>query len=65
MGINMHKELEALGGVHTPKLSDFWTWVKNTFTPSYQNEVEMYLKDSVDHKDLQSRMTTLMRRGLI
>jgi hypothetical protein len=25
----------------------------------------MYLKDSVDHKDLQSRMDTLMRRGLI
>jgi hypothetical protein len=25
----------------------------------------MYLKDSVDHKDLESRMTTLMRRGLL
>jgi hypothetical protein len=61
----MHKELEALGGVHVPKLSDFWSWVKKSFTPSYQNEVEMYLKDSVDHKDLQSRMNTLIRRGLI
>jgi hypothetical protein len=25
----------------------------------------MYLKDSVDHKDLETRMRTLMRRGLI
>jgi hypothetical protein len=25
----------------------------------------MYLKDSVDHKDLQARMDVLMRRGLL
>jgi hypothetical protein len=25
----------------------------------------MYLKDSVDHKDLQYRMDVLMRRGLL
>jgi hypothetical protein len=25
----------------------------------------MYLGDSVDHKDLEARMTTLMRRGLL
>jgi hypothetical protein len=25
----------------------------------------MYLKDSVDHKDLQHRMDVLMRRGLL
>ena len=53
MGRNMHK------------LSDFWTWVNNAFTPSYQSEIEDYLKDSVDHKDLESRMATLQRRGLI
>ena len=64
MGKNMH-ELEALGGVHAPTLSDFWTWVSKTFTPSYQNEIDNYLKDSVDHKDLESRMTTLKRRGLL
>ena len=45
----MYKELEALEGVHAPKLSDFWSWVKKTFTPSYQNEIESYLGDSVDH----------------
>jgi hypothetical protein len=25
----------------------------------------MYLKDSVDHKDLEARMQVLVRRGLI
>ena len=61
----MYKELEAFGGVHVPSMSDFWSWVEKAFTPSYQNEVEMYLKDCVDHKDLQSRMNVLIRRGLI
>jgi hypothetical protein len=61
----MYDELAALEGAHTPKISDFWSWVCKAFTPSYQNEIEMYLKDSVDHKDLETRMTTLMRRGLL
>ena len=61
----MYKELEALGGVRAPKLSDFWSWVKKTFTPSYQNEIESYLGDSVDHKDLETRTRILMRRGML
>jgi hypothetical protein len=61
----MNNDLKALEGVSMPTMSDFWTWVEKAFTPSYQNEVEMYLKDSVDHKDLQYRVDTLMRRGLI
>ena len=61
----MYKELEPLGGVHAPTISDFWSWIQKAFTPSYQNEVEMYLKDSVDHKDLQNRMDILIRRGMI
>ena len=61
----MYKELEALRGVDTPKLSDFWSWVRKTFTPSYQNEIESYLGDSVDHKDLETRTRTLMRRGML
>lgn len=61
----MYKELEALEGVHAPTMSDFWSWVRKAFTPSYQNEVEMYLKDSVDHKDLQTRVDILIRRGMI
>jgi hypothetical protein len=59
------RELEALGGVYAPALSDFWSWVRKAFTPSYQNEVEIYLRDSVDHKDLQTRMDLLIRRGII
>jgi hypothetical protein len=46
-------------------MKDFWSWVSKAFKPSYQDEVEMYLKDAVDHKDLQYRVDTLMRRGLI
>jgi len=61
----MNKDLDAFGGVSVPAMSDFWSWVKNAFTPSYQKEIDMYLKDSVDHKDLQTRMDTLMRRGLL
>ena len=65
MGRNMHKELEPLGGVDTPKLSDFWDWVKKTFTPSYQTEVEKFLSESVDIKDLESRMSVVQRRGFL
>jgi hypothetical protein len=61
----MNRPLDAFAGVDVPKMSDFWSWVHKAFTPSYQDEVEMYLKDSVDHKDLQARMDNLMRRGLI
>jgi len=61
----MYKELEALGGVSAPTMSDFWSWVRKTFTPSYQNEIESYLGDSVDHKDLETRTRILMRRGMI
>jgi hypothetical protein len=61
----MNKELEALGGVDAPKLSDFWSWVERAFTPSYQNEIEDYLGNSVDHKDLETRTRTLMRRGML
>jgi hypothetical protein len=61
----MNKELEALGGVSTPIMSDFWSWVSKAFTPSYQNEIESYLGDSVDHKDLETRTRILMRRGML
>ena len=61
----MMDDLKALEGVNVPSMKDFWSWVGKAFTPSYQDEVELYLKDSVDHKDLQCRVTTLMRRGMI
>lgn len=61
----MIHDLKALEGVHVPSMADFWSWVGKAFKPSYQDEVESYLKDSVDHNDLQNRVTTLMRRGMI
>jgi hypothetical protein len=48
-----------------PDLSEFWQWVKKTFTISYQSEIEAYLADSVDYKDFDNRMEVLRRRGMI
>ena len=61
----MAKELEALGGVDSPSLSNFWNWVKRNFTLSYQDEIESYLADSVDYVDFDNRMRNLQRRGMI
>ena len=65
MGRNMHKELEPLAGVDAPTLKDFWNWVKTTFTPHYRTEIEAYLAESVDHVDVENRIRTLQRRGMI
>jgi len=61
----MAKELEALGGVDSPSLSNFWNWVKRTFTITYQDEIHSYLSDSVDSVDFDNRMRILQRRGMI
>lgn len=61
----MSNGLDALSGVETPSLSDFWQWVKTTFTPAYRNEIEAYLADSVDHADVERRIINLQRRGMI
>jgi hypothetical protein len=61
----MAKELEALGGVDTPYMSNFWNWVKQTFTISYQDEISHYLNQSVDYVDYENRVRTLQRRGMI
>ena len=61
----MSNELDALSGVETPSLTDFWNWVKKTFTLSYQSEIESYLADSVDYVDFDNRMRNLQRRGMI
>ena len=61
----MAKELDALSGVETPNLTDFWNWVKKTFTVSYQTEVESYLNQSVDYVDYENRVRNLQRRGMI
>ena len=44
---------------------NFSVWIKDTFTPSYQNEVEAYLADSTDLCDLERRIEILQRRGMV
>jgi hypothetical protein len=61
----MSNELDALSGVETPSLTDFWQWVKKTFTPAYRNEIEAYLAESVDHADVERRIINLQRRGMV
>ena len=61
----MSKELDALSGVETPSLAEFWQWVKKTFTLSYQDEINHYLNQSVDYVDYENRVRTLQRRGMI
>jgi hypothetical protein len=65
MGRNMHTELEPLAGVDASALKDFWNWVRKTFAPHYRTEIEAYLADSVDHADVENRIRTLQRRGMI
>jgi hypothetical protein len=61
----MSNSLDALSGVETPSLTDFWDWVKKSFSPYYKSEIEAYLADSVDHADVERRIKLLQRRGMI
>ena len=61
----MSNGLDALSGVETPSLTDFWNWVKKTFQPSYRTEIEAYLADSVDMVDVERRIKLLQQRGMI
>jgi hypothetical protein len=61
----MSNELDALSGVETPSLTNFWKWVKNTFTLSYQDEITHYLNQSVDYVDYENRVRILQRKGMI
>lgn len=47
------------------KITEIWGWIKTTFTPAYQTELEQYLSQSVDLADLEHRMIYLQRRGLL
>ena len=46
-------------------MHDLSQWIKDTFTPSYQKEVEAYLAECVDVFDLEQRIRILQRRGMI
>lgn len=60
----MYEELSPLEGISEPRVS-FWSWVKETFTPAFQDEVNHYLSQATDHADLEQRMNYLARRGLL
>jgi hypothetical protein len=49
----------------TPNLTEFWNWVKRTFTPHYRNEIEAYLAESTSHADVEYRIRMLQMRGMI
>jgi hypothetical protein len=61
----MSDHLDALGGVETPSLKDFWSWVEKVFQPSYQSEIEAYLATSTSHWEVEERIKRLQRRGMI
>jgi hypothetical protein len=61
----MSNPLDALGGVETPSLKDFWTWVANVFQPAYHSEIEEYLATSTSHWEVEERIKRLQRRGMI
>ena len=46
-------------------LSEFWTWVKRTFSDPYREEINTYLAQSIDHADVERRIRVLMKRGMI
>ena len=63
----MEKSLDALAGIDVPKftIDAVKQWLKDTFKPSYRNEVEEYLAQSTDFGDFIHRENTLRRRGMI
>lgn len=70
MGRNMHSKdynLDPLVKFSDliPSFSNFWVWVKETFTPQYRDEIEAYLANSTDVFDLERKIVYLSRRGMI
>jgi hypothetical protein len=51
--------------LETSNLTEFWNWVKKTFTPAYRNEIEAYLAESTSHADVENRIRMLQMRGMI
>lgn len=45
-------------------MKDFWQWVLKAFQPEIQDEIEEYLSQAVDIRDLEERMKRLMYRGM-
>jgi hypothetical protein len=52
MGTNMHIE-------------NLWKWVRKTFAPSYQEQIDHYFQHCVDGADVERTLQTLQRRGML
>ena len=59
MGKNMHIRIDV------PTFKEVMGWIKDSFIPPYQSEIEEYLAQSTDQIDLEHRMTVLARRGML
>ena len=46
-------------------ITNFFHWVRETFSAPYQDEIYQYLSSSTDLCDLERRMTHLSRGGWI
>jgi len=46
-------------------IETLWEWVRKTFTPSYQEEIDEYFKHCVDTADIERTMLNLQRRGML
>lgn len=44
---------------------NFYKWLERTFTRDYQREVEVYLAQATDLADLERRMMSIQRRGML
>jgi hypothetical protein len=62
MGRNMH--IEKLKQ-NVPSWNTFWSWVEQSFSSDYKKEIEHFLNESTDLKDLEYKINVLKRRGLI
>lgn len=45
-------------------MREFWKWVTETFQPHIYDEIEDYLSQATDIKDLENRMRILRYRGM-
>lgn len=45
-------------------MKNFWHWVMKAFQPQIQDEIENYLSQAVDIRDLEERMKRIMHRGM-
>jgi hypothetical protein len=51
--------------MHMTSLAIFLKWIQEAFTPGYRKEIDVYLNEATDVYDLDRRLDTLKKRGMI